>query len=82
MFSTEKACPDTSRAIGILVEGAAMDTIDMHRDDVFFAAVQKSIMPMVITDPRLRDNPIVFANAAFALMTRYDAQELARRLMN
>lgn len=29
-------------------------------------------MPTLITDPRLPDNPIVFANAAFARLTGYD----------
>ena len=42
------------------------------RGDVFFAAVEMSRMPMVVTDPNQPDNPIVFANGAFFDLTGYD----------
>jgi hypothetical protein len=35
------------------------------RGGVFFAAVEMTRMPMVVTNPNLPDNPIVFANGAF-----------------
>jgi PAS domain S-box-containing protein len=39
--------------------------------DPFSSAVRSTRMPMLITDPRMPDNPIVFANAAFAKLTGY-----------
>ncbi len=33
-------------------------------------------MPMLITNPRLPDNPIVFANKAFQNLTGYDSSEI------
>jgi PAS domain S-box-containing protein len=47
--------------------------------DVFFAAVEKTRMPMIVTDPRLPDNPIVFANPAFVALTGYELDELLGR---
>jgi PAS domain S-box-containing protein len=44
--------------------------------DIFFAAVEKTRMPMVVTDPRKPDNPIVFANPAFLQMTGYAVEEV------
>ena len=44
--------------------------------DIFFAAVATTRMPMIITDPRLPDNPIVFANPAFITMTGYSEDQL------
>lgn len=49
------------------------------QDDIFFAAVEKTRMPMIVTDPRLPDNPIVFANVAFIDMTGYDEDEIVGR---
>ena len=51
---------------------------DRH-GDIFFAAVQTTRMPMIVTDPRRDDNPIVFANQAFQAMTGYAADELIGR---
>lgn len=39
--------------------------------DPFSSAVRATRMPMLVTNPRLPDNPIVFANAAFAKLTGY-----------
>jgi PAS domain S-box-containing protein len=50
-----------------------------RRNDIFFAAVETTRMPMVITDPRQPDNPIVFANVAFLEMTGYTPQEVVGR---
>lgn len=54
------------------------DFTDQH-NSIFFAAVSTTRMPMIVTDPRLPDNPIVFANPAFIQMTGYSEQELVGR---
>ena len=61
------------------------DRIDreIHRSisgsDPFSAAVRATRMPMLITDPRLADNPIVFVNDAFGLLTGYSREETLGR---
>lgn len=50
-----------------------------HKNDIFFAAIETTRMPMLITDPRQHDNPIVFCNRAFCAMTGYSAEELQGR---
>lgn len=50
-----------------------------QRGTVFFAALQMTRMPMIITDPRLPDNPIVFANKAFLDLTGYSEPEIMGR---
>jgi PAS domain S-box-containing protein len=50
-----------------------------HHSDIFFAAVEATRMPMIVTDPRQPDNPIIFANKAFAGMTGYAADEVVGR---
>lgn len=49
------------------------------RGDPFAAAVRATRMPMIITNPSLPDNPIVFANDAFQRLTGYDRDELMGR---
>lgn len=49
------------------------------RGDVFFAAVEMTRMPMILTDPNLDDNPIVFANRAFQDLTGYAIEEIRGR---
>ncbi|MGY2051922.1 PAS domain-containing protein [Methylobacterium sp. JK268] len=49
------------------------------RGTVFFAAVEMTQMPMILTDPHLPDNPIVFANRAFQDLTGYAEGELLGR---
>jgi PAS domain S-box-containing protein len=49
------------------------------RGNIFFAAVEMTRMPMVVTDPRQPDNPIVFANGAFYDLTGYSAEETMGR---
>ncbi|MFD6318420.1 hybrid sensor histidine kinase/response regulator [Methylorubrum thiocyanatum] len=53
----------------------AAGVIDQHHD-IFFAAVERTRMPMIVTDPRQPDNPIIFANRAFIRMTGYTVDEL------
>lgn len=47
--------------------------------DPFAAAVRATRMPMVISDPRLPDNPIVFVNDAFLKLTGYERAEILGR---
>lgn len=50
-----------------------------ERGNIFFAAVEMTRMPMVVTDPNQPDNPIVFANGAFLDLTEYqEAQVIGR----
>ena len=53
--------------------------LDRPNGDPFVAAVLRTRMPMVITDPRQHDNPIVFANTAFYQLTGYVAEEVIGR---
>lgn len=47
--------------------------------DPFAAAVRSTRMPMAITDPAQLDNPIVFVNEAFQLLTGYSREECIGR---
>jgi PAS domain S-box-containing protein len=47
--------------------------------DIFFAAVQMSRMPMILTNPHDRDNPIIFCNRAFENLTGYSQAEVIGR---
>ncbi|MFH6781176.1 MULTISPECIES: histidine kinase famiy protein [Methylobacterium] len=49
------------------------------RGSVFFAAIEMTRMPMILTDPRQPDNPIAFANRAFQDLTGYAQSELVGR---
>ena len=49
--------------------------VDQHHD-IFFAAVETTRMPMIVTDPHQDDNPIIFVNRAFERMTGYTRDEL------
>ena len=59
------------------------DTDAIHAEqgqgDPFAAAVRATRMPMIVTDPRKPDNPIVFANAAFLSLTGYSHDEIVGR---
>ena len=44
--------------------------------DPFAAAVHETRMPMIVTNPREDDNPIVFANDAFCRLTGYTRGEV------
>ncbi|WP_312935163.1 histidine kinase famiy protein [Pseudomonas sp.] len=50
-----------------------------HPKDIFFAAVESTRMPMIVTDPNRPDNPIIFANQAFLEMTGYADTEILGR---
>ncbi len=47
--------------------------------DIFYAAVQMSRMPMILTDPHQDDCPIVFCNRAFEKLTGYAHDEIVGR---
>ncbi len=49
------------------------------RGSVFFAAIEMTRMPMVMTNPRLPHNPVVFANAAFSDLTGYTREDILGR---
>ena len=49
------------------------------RGDPFAAAIRATRMPMVITDPRQDDNPIIFVNEAFQKLTGYGRDEIIGR---
>jgi PAS domain S-box-containing protein len=60
--------------------GLILDALD--RDSQFRvlqAAVTATRMPMVVTDPRQPDNPVVLANRAFLEVTGYSAEEVLGR---
>ena len=52
---------------------------EMGRGNPFVAAVRASRSPIIITDPRQPDNPIVFANDAFEALCGYTAEEVLGR---
>ncbi len=47
--------------------------------DPFVAAVRATRMPMIITNPRVHDNPVVFANNAFCRLSGYTREEILGR---
>lgn len=47
--------------------------------DPFVAAVHATRMPMIITNPRLPDNPVVFANDSFCRLSGYERSEIVGR---
>ena len=49
------------------------------RRELALVAVERTRMPMVVTDPRHPDNPIVLANQAFLDLTGYTAGEVIGR---
>lgn len=69
MSSTEKPRVDNSANGDIMTPGK----------DIFFAAVETTRMPMIVTDPNRDDNPIIFANNAFLEMTGYAIDEIVGR---
>ncbi|MGU3422943.1 PAS domain S-box protein [Methylobacterium sp. D54C] len=48
-------------------------------DDVLFSAVDKTGLPMILTNPNQADDPIVFTNRAFLDLTGYSIDEVVGR---
>ncbi|MGC2854860.1 sensor histidine kinase [Novispirillum sp. DQ9] len=55
-------------------EGAVEE--DRVKGGPFVRAVEATRMPMVVTDPTIRDNPIIFANQAFLDLSGYTLDEV------
>ena len=64
---------------------AAADTMAEAVDELrllagpLFAAIERSGLAMVVTNPRLPDNPIVLTNDAFAKLTGYEPRDVLGR---
>jgi len=71
--------PDDILRDDVAAHHAALADMSAHRDGVFFAAVEKTRMPMTIVDARQADYPIIFSNDAFLEMTGYSEQEVLGR---
>ncbi|MYZ41557.1 histidine kinase famiy protein [Schauerella aestuarii] len=71
--------PDDILRDDVAAHHAALADMSAHRDGVFFAAVEKTRMPMTIVDARQVDYPIIFANDAFLEMTGYSEHEVIGR---
>lgn len=67
--SSEIVRRDTHRILSEIAGGDGLT-------DPFAAAVRATRMPIVITDPRQNDNPIIFANPAFVRLTGYAPEEI------
>jgi PAS domain S-box-containing protein len=73
--AVESAPTLTADAARIVAELRGQDS----GTDPFVAAVRATRMPMIITDPRLPDNPVVFTNDAFCRLTGYAREEILGR---
>lgn len=58
---------------------AAQDSHMVDRRELALVAVERTRMPMVVSDPNQPDNPIVLANQAFLDLTGYAAEEVIGR---
>jgi PAS domain S-box-containing protein len=58
---------------------AATDQAISDRKELAFIAVERTRMPMVVTDPRRSDNPIILANKAFLDLCGYPADQVLGR---
>jgi PAS domain S-box-containing protein len=58
---------------------AASESVLADRRELALIAVERTRMPMVVSDPRLPDNPIVLANTAFLELCGYAADEVLGR---
>ncbi|GGK01634.1 histidine kinase famiy protein [Pseudomonas matsuisoli] len=61
------------------VDNSATADLSDPGKNIFFAAVETTRMPMIVTDPNQPDNPIIFANPAFLELTGYSLAELIGR---
>jgi PAS domain-containing protein len=56
-------------------DDAAM-TFGEGESSAFHAAIEMSLVPIVLADPHQPDDPIIFANGAFCELTGYDIDEI------
>jgi PAS domain S-box-containing protein len=69
----------TSSGIRTEAAAAASPQAAADREQLALIAVERTRMPMVVTDPRQPDNPIVLANQAFLELCGYEAAEVLGR---
>jgi len=69
MASDEKPPVRGTLAPELSLKGSLNEALKHNRDDIFFAAIETTRMPMLVTDPRQPDNPIVFPHRAFLSMS-------------
>ena len=65
----------TASAEAIIAELSGLD----DRSNPFVGAVRTTRMPMIITNPRQPDNPVVFTNDAFCRLSGYSREEIVGR---
>ena len=77
-FSTavEPASVQRLYAAGDQMHGHPTITDSADRHDLFFAAIEMTRMPMIVTDPNQFDNPVIFANQAFLNTSGYEMNEI------
>ena len=54
-------------------------TFGEGESSAFHAAIEMSLVPIVLADPHQPDEPIIFANGAFCELTGYDKDEIVGR---
>ncbi len=77
-MTAERESSDHATLIGDDPAAFSPDAL-ADRNELAFIAVERTRMPMVVSNPRLPDNPIVLANEAFLRQTGYSAQEVIGR---
>jgi PAS domain S-box-containing protein len=74
---------DPARVTRVLNTDAARIGAELMRldggTDPFAASVRATRMPMVVSDPRQPDNPIVFVNDSFCRLTGYPREQIVGR---
>nr|AML78901.1 putative LOV domain-containing protein [Pseudolycopodiella caroliniana] len=70
----------SSRSVGnVQLEGAVAESLQLPYDSTIQEALRKHEYNFVLCDPRLPDDPIVYASEGFLKMTGYSAQEVLGR---
>ena len=72
--------PHSATQIRLDAERIAAEVLGLDGGtDPFVSAVRATRMPMIITNPRELDNPVVFANDSFCRLTGYAREEIVGR---
>ena len=77
-MTVDNAKPNTSRLTGDAPAASTPASL-LDRSELAFIAVERAQMPMVVTDPRQPDNPIVLANRAFLELSGRGPDEVIGR---